>query len=91
MNINCEVIRDLLPLYTDDACSEMSRVMVEEHLQNCPSCRDLLQKLRENEIDQNLQAERADVLSYGAKRFKRRDQNLLHCFLLRNHFPVLST
>ena len=72
MKIDCEVIRDLLPLYTDDACSEMSRVMVEEHLQDCPSCRSMLQKLRESEIEQNLQVEKGSVLSYGAKQFRRR-------------------
>ena len=72
MKMECEVIRDLLPLYTDDACSEPSRVLVEEHLQDCPACRRLLQNLRENEIDRDLQAEKTEVLSYGARRFKRR-------------------
>ena len=28
----CEVIRDLLPLYQDGACSEESRGLVEAHL-----------------------------------------------------------
>lgn len=32
MNKQCEIIRDLLPLYMDGACSESSAQMIEEHL-----------------------------------------------------------
>lgn len=37
--MDCEIIRDLLPLYHDDACSRASRAAVEEHLKTCPDCR----------------------------------------------------
>ena len=47
MKLDCNVIRDLLPLYADDACSENSRELVEEHLQECESCRDILHRIRE--------------------------------------------
>ena len=30
--MKCEVIRDLMPLYLDECCSEGSRELVEEHL-----------------------------------------------------------
>jgi len=39
MNISCEIIRDLLPLYVDDVCSDDSRELVEHHLRDCESCR----------------------------------------------------
>ena len=35
MKDQCDVIRDLLPLYADRACSEKSREIVVEHLQEC--------------------------------------------------------
>lgn len=35
---NCEIVRDLLPLYIDEACSEGSRTMVERHLKSCKAC-----------------------------------------------------
>lgn len=38
MNISCEIIRDLLPLYMDDVCSDDSRKAVENHLQGCEEC-----------------------------------------------------
>ncbi len=39
MKYSCEVIKDLLPLYMDDCCSSKSRQMVEEHLEECPACK----------------------------------------------------
>lgn len=72
MTTDCDVIRDLLPLYADDACSKKSRELVEEHLQECPTCSDLLHKLQETEIEEDLRNEKNAVIQYGAKRFKRR-------------------
>lgn len=72
MKIECEVIRDLLPLYADDACSEKSRGIVEEHLQECDACREVLQKIRQTEIDDTLRYEKNSVIGYGAKQFRRR-------------------
>lgn len=72
MTFDCDVVRDLLPLYVDEACSEKSRDMVETHLQECPACRDILERIRRTEIDEDLQIEKAEVLGDGAKRFKQR-------------------
>lgn len=40
--MNCNIVRDLLPLYHDGVCSEESRTAVEEHLTNCAACRQIL-------------------------------------------------
>ena len=72
MKIDCSVIRDLLPLYADEVCSEESRGLVREHLQECPDCKDMLRKLQETEIENNLQDEKNDVVKYGTRWFKRR-------------------
>lgn len=42
----CEVIRDLLPLYMDGVCSEKSRELVERHLDNCDECQKELEKMK---------------------------------------------
>ncbi len=34
----CEIVRDLLPLYIDDACSASSSELVREHLLDCEDC-----------------------------------------------------
>ena len=72
MKNSCNVIRDLLPLYADDACSEDSRRMVDEHLAECADCSGMLRQLRNNEIEKDLQMEKQDVIEYGVKKFKRR-------------------
>ena len=72
MKNSCDVIRDLLPLYADDACSQDSRKLVEEHLTECPECGGMLRRLQSNEIENGLQQEKQDVIEYGARKFKRR-------------------
>ena len=72
MKYDCDVIRDLLPLYADKVCSENSRQIVEEHLQECPDCRGVAGMLLETEIENRLQAERDSVLQYGVREFRRR-------------------
>ena len=72
MKLDCEVIRDLLPLYADQACSEQSRALVNEHLLDCADCRDMLQKIKENEIENGLKQEKDSVLQYGIRQFKKR-------------------
>ena len=39
MKIQCEIIRDLIPLIEDDVCSEQSKEIVLEHIKNCEECR----------------------------------------------------
>ncbi|MCI7740934.1 MAG: zf-HC2 domain-containing protein [Clostridiales bacterium] len=48
-DIPCGVIRDLLPLYTEDLCSEESKALVESHLKNCPDCRRLKENMKKTE------------------------------------------
>ena len=45
MNISCEIIRDLLPLYHDKVCSGESSKLVEEHLITCEECKSELNKI----------------------------------------------
>lgn len=45
MKISCNVIRDLLPLYLDQICSEESKDMIENHLTECEDCREYYDKM----------------------------------------------
>ncbi len=71
MKTDCEIIRDLLPLYVDDICSEKSRLLVDEHLAECTECTDLLNRLRKTEIETGLKEEKRDVIGYGVRKFKQ--------------------
>lgn len=48
MNLSCNVIQDLLPLYHDGVCSGESRKIVEEHIATCAACKDVLHGLKED-------------------------------------------
>lgn len=44
-NISCKIIEDLLPSYLDGICSEDSRELVEEHVDECVECKALMQQM----------------------------------------------
>ena len=46
-NMDCNVIKDLLPLYVDECCSEESARLVAEHLDTCESCRKVYSQMCE--------------------------------------------
>lgn len=51
--ISCDVTRDLLTVYLDEVCSEESRELVDEHLQECRNCRDFLEAMKVTDIKEN--------------------------------------
>lgn len=46
----CDIIKDLLPSYVDEICSEASKVWVEEHLAECEECRASAGVMKNTEI-----------------------------------------
>ena len=72
MKYQCELIQDLLPLYKDGVCSESSRKIVEEHLEECPACTKLLDELKDTVIDEVILRERDTVIESQSKFFKRK-------------------
>ena len=49
MEISCNIIRDLLPLYAEDMVSEDSRNLVDDHLCRCDACTMELAALKKPE------------------------------------------
>lgn len=47
MKVDCEIVRDLMPLVTDGTASEKSCDVVEEHVTECESCREMLEEMRQ--------------------------------------------
>lgn len=68
---NCNIIRDLLPLYHDGVCSEQSKAIVEEHLEECTDCKSLASRLENTRIDDVLTEERESILGTHARREKK--------------------
>jgi len=73
MNISCEIIKDLLPLYHDGVCSGDSRKMIEDHLAQCESCRAELESMNNDIVmarnKQNLSE--ADAVKKLSKRWRK--------------------
>lgn len=44
--MKCNVVRDLIPLYIDECCSEESKKIVTEHIENCAACKKLLEDVK---------------------------------------------
>lgn len=44
--LNCNVVRDILPLYADEVVCADTRELVEEHLTECENCRGELEAMR---------------------------------------------
>lgn len=72
----CELIQDLLPLYQDNVCSNSSKIVVEEHLMECESCKMMMQQLKSTSYDEILTKEKNDVLGTHAKKERRRSTTI---------------
>ena len=68
----CEIIQDLLPLYVDSACSASSTAMIEEHLDNCPKCKSLYEKLCSDTGEEILKVEMVDVVAKHEKQIRKK-------------------
>lgn len=45
IELNCEIVRDLLPLYHDGVVSDSSKLAVEKHLEVCEPCKNEYEEL----------------------------------------------
>lgn len=52
--MNCKIIKDLLPSYIDEICSEESVNIIDEHLKTCEECLKLLEEMNQ-EVTSNLE------------------------------------
>lgn len=44
--MDCNIVKDLIPLYIDSCCSDESRQLVEKHTRDCESCKALLAEMQ---------------------------------------------
>lgn len=73
MKLDCEVIKDLLPLYHDGVCSAQSGHLVEEHLEQCPGCQAALEAMDGDlEVDLGDERKPLEKISREVKKGKRR-------------------
>jgi len=89
MKYSCDMVKDLLPLYHDEVCSEASRQIVEEHLEECEACKNIWQKMQDHSVDNCLQAERAHVVENHTKQVKRKSLTVGLCLSAVFMVPIV--
>lgn len=70
MNEKCAIVRDLLPSYLDDLCSEESKNYIEAHVKNCNACKEVLTTMKDNAIELPNEIEVTE-LKHAKKPFKK--------------------
>ena len=71
MKINCNIIRDLLPLYNDKITSKESNELIEEHLSQCEDCKNYYEEIKED-ISNNLDLDEKNILKNFLKQIKKK-------------------
>lgn len=66
MKKDCEIVKDLLPLYIDGVCSKQSKEMVEKHIKSCEECQKLEEQMKAN-LEIPIDTDKSDVK--GFKKF----------------------
>ena len=84
--MNCNIVKDLIPLYIDGCCSEESKKIVKEHIESCDACKTIL-------ADMNAPTD-VTVISAAPKTFNKLNdwkasvlQSVLPSSVIRNPVP----
>ena len=80
MKNECNIVRDILPLYVEDMVSEETAKFVKEHLENCPECTKEFEDMKagtkvekiSNETQNHLEAEVLKSMQTIRKRFQKK-------------------
>ena len=75
--MKCEIVKDLLPSYIDDLTSAESNAEIEEHLETCQECKDIL-----NQMKTEINAENIELNKEIIKPFKKLNKRVLQSVLI---------
>ena len=88
--MECDVIRDLLPLYEEDMLSETSKRLVENHLDSCEDCRKYIDEINIGKSEKNNKEEPLSFLSKTLNK-DRKLQGLMIGSFIFSIFLVLAS
>ncbi|MBP0974583.1 MAG: zf-HC2 domain-containing protein, partial [Oscillospiraceae bacterium] len=70
--VDCDVVKDLLPLYTEQMVSPHTEALVSAHLQSCPVCAALHRSMTEPEPAVQFSTDSAQQFAAYEKKQKRK-------------------
>lgn len=68
---NCEIIKDLLPLYVDDLTSQETNKFIETHIDSCESCKEEFDRMQKFQPTDNSDLKAIDYMKKVNKRNRR--------------------
>ncbi|HEY5561735.1 MAG TPA: zf-HC2 domain-containing protein [Clostridiaceae bacterium] len=74
--MDCDVIKDLIPLYIEKLTSEQTNNLIETHIKNCDDCKLTLNKLQEEIITHNKDVKFDEVEKLPIKLMRRIKRNI---------------
>lgn len=80
----CEVIQDLMPGYLEGSCSDTSRTLVEEHMNTCPDCEEMLEQMKKDNKNENEKeaGQKIDLLKTTRKKNRRKTAGIVIAVLV---------
>lgn len=87
MNIDCNIIRDLLPSYVDKLTSDESNAAIEEHIRRCPMCKEILEDMKKSANNAETQVEEIDYLKKHKR--KARKNTIVTAIILIALFAIV--
>lgn len=69
---NCDIVRDLFPLYAEDMLSAASRDFVERHIKDCPDCKTEMKRLADDTGSGLTQSSAAEEEALPLKQVKKK-------------------
>lgn len=69
--LECEIVKDLLPLYVDGMVSDVSKKSIEEHLEHCKDCTEMYRNM-----DFGLEEEKQPAEVEDVKRFLKKTKKM---------------
>ena len=85
----CEIIRDLLPLYVDGVCSELSAKMINKHLQECKECKAIYLRMCSHTNEDILKIDQESVITHHERRTNARILKYIFIALALLYVPVV--
>lgn len=84
--MNCEIIKDLIPLYIDRCCSKESANEVEKHLKECKNCKSIFDMMNSENLKEKNESFEIKKLS----KINERKASVLQSVLLFISFIVMT-
>lgn len=82
MKLDCEVVRDLMPMCIDGTASEKTKTMVDEHVAECPPCEKVYNEMKgETQMELPVQPA-APEFATAVKKIKKRRKRRTWLILL---------